>query len=383
MHMLRCLFFIEGHHQFRLSAIHIPGIHNDLADDLSRNNLSAFFAGASSSEKIRTQIPPLLLQWLLNPDMDWTSPSWTVLFSSKGIAASTHKTYGSALCRFANFCSCFSIMSPFPVSESVLCYFASYLAHQNLSPQTIKTYLADVCHTQITLGLPEPKEFAFLPRLHLVQAGIKRVYSQRSPQAKRIRLPITPAILKKMHSHWSSVTADPDIKMLWAAAVLCFFGFFRSVELLVPSQKVYNAAEHLSWGDVTVDSQTSPKMLKVVLKKSKTDQFGAGAQVYVGRTGCTLCPVAAVLEYMVARGNEAGPFFRLANGRPLTKPLFTQRVRQALQAVGLPYNNFAGHSFRIGAAKAAAQAGVEDSTIQILGRWSSAAFLTYIRTPRE
>ena len=40
-------------------------------------------------------------------------------------------------------------------------------------------------------------------------------------------------------------------------------------------------------------------------------------------------------------------------------------------------------SFRIGAATAAAQAGVEDSVIQLLGRWSSAAFLAYIRTPRE
>ena len=36
-----------------------------------------------------------------------------------------------------------------------------------------------------------------------------------------------------------------------------------------------------------------------------------------------------------------------------------------------------------GMAASVALAGVEDSTIQLLGRWQSAAFLQYIRTPQE
>jgi len=58
-------------------------------------------------------------------------------------------------------------------------------------------------------------------------------------------------------------------------------------------------------------------------------------------------------------------------------------VRNALEAVGLPHAQFAGHSFRIEAATAAAGAGVEDSVIRTLGRWNSSAFLAYIRTPRQ
>ena len=70
-------------------------------------------------------------------------------------------------------------------------------------------------------------------------------------------------------------------------------------------------------------------------------------------------------------------------GRAITKPHFVARTRDILATLGLPQSQFAGHSFRIGAATAAAAAGVEDSTIQTLGRWSSAAFLQYIRTPKE
>jgi hypothetical protein len=171
--------------------------------------------------------------------------------------------------------------------------------------------------------------------------------------------------------------------MLWAAAVLCFFGFFRAGELAIPSQKAYDQAKHLSWGDVAVDSTAAPKVLKVKLKQSKTDQLRRGVEVFMGKTGCSLCPVAAGLAYMARRGTQLGPFFKFQDNKPLTKDKFTQRIREALQAVGLPYQDFAGHSFRIGAATAAARAGIEDSTIQMMGRWSSSAFLMYIRTPRD
>ena len=51
--------------------------------------------------------------------------------------------------------------------------------------------------------------------------------------------------------------------------------------------------------------------------------------------------------------------------------------------IGLPQDQFAGHSFRIRAATTAGLAGVEDSTIQMLGRWHNAAFLRCIHMPQE
>ena len=89
------------------------------------------------------------------------------------------------------------------------------------------------------------------------------------------------------------------------------------------------------------------------------------------------------MNFIAARGVDQGPFFKFKNGNSLTKATFTQHVRAALQAVGLPESQFAGHSFRIGAATTAASAGIEDSTIRMLGRWNSSAFLQYIRTPKQ
>ena len=129
-----------------------------------------------------------------------------------------------------------------------------------------------------------------------------------------------------------------------------------------------------------MDSLDNPQMLKIHLKTSKTDQLRRGADVYVGRTECPLCPITAVLHYMALRGSTAGSFFIFKDGTLLTKSIFTARVREALRSLGY---HFAGHSFRIGAATAAASAGIEDSVIRTMGRWSSSAFLAYIRTPKE
>ena len=76
-----------------------------------------------------------------------------------------------------------------------------------------------------------------------------------------------------------------------------------------------------------------------------------------------------------------GPLFTDKQHRPLMKARFVTRIRMVLETAGYPSAQFAGNSFWIGAMTAASQAGLEDSSIQTLGRWSSAAFLVYIKTP--
>ena len=175
------------------------------------------------------------------------------------------------------------MLTPFPVSESLLCYFSTHLACQKQSSQNIKVYLLAIRHMQITLGLPEPQGFSAMPRLRLVQSGIQRTHATQQTET-RVRLPITPAILLKLKEHWTPHKADADIVMLWAATSLCIFGLFRSRKITILSLTNFDASKHLAWGDVAMDNAGSPQILKVYLKVSKTDQLGKGIDVYVSKT---------------------------------------------------------------------------------------------------
>ena len=92
------------------------------------------------------------------------------------------------------------------------------------------------------------------------------------------------------------------------------FGFLRSDEIIVPSDLEYDPSVHLSFGDVRLDSVTDPQFLEVTIKASKTDPFRQGVQVFLGRTNSDLCPVAAVLNYMVRKGTDNKTLLQVRQG---------------------------------------------------------------------
>ena len=310
-------------------------------------------------------------------DISILVPAVQELFEA-GIANSTQRVYKAGDKRYNDFCNTFRL-APYPVTETQLSYFVAYLFKEGLSAATVKSYLAAVRHSQIARGLGNP-HINEMPRLEYIVKGLKRkaINSNARP-----RLPMTPEILKAMKEVWRIDSDRNKATMLWAAACTCFFGFLRSGEVVVPSDSEYDATVHLSFGDVRLDNTTDPQFLEVTIKASKTDPFRQGVQVYLGRTNTDLCPVAAVLSYMVYRGTDSGPFFRYTRIRALTRERFVGDVRSALQAAGIDWERYSGHSFRIGAASTAARCGLQDSLIKTLGRWESMAYSLYIRTPRE
>ena len=219
---------------------------------------------------------------------------------------------------------------------------------------------------------------ASMPKLEGVIKGIKGTQA-RSGSSRKKRLPITPSILNSMRLQWEKQGLSQDHVMLWAAVTL---SFFRSGEVTVPSDSAFDPSAHLTFEDVSVDQITDPRVLKVHLKTSRTDPFRKGVDVFVGKTGNELCPVATMLSYLTQRSAKPGFLFQYADGRLLTKPGLVDELWKVLLCAGLEAKDYAGHSFRIGAATTAAACGFGESTIQMLGRWSSTAYLTYI-TPRD
>ena len=94
--------------------------------------------------------------------------------------------------------------------------------------------------------------------------------------------------------------------------------------------------------DVAVDSITSPSLVHVTIKESKTDQFRRGVDIYVGKTLNQICPVGALMVYIANRGSEDGPFFRFEDGRQLSKDRFVSEVRKTLSAAGINAKVYSG-----------------------------------------
>ncbi len=185
-------------------------------------------------------------------------------------------------------------------------------------------------------------------------------------------------LLIALHRVWSIPPVQYNQVMLWAACCLGFFGFLRAGEFTCTAAEATDPP--LSPSDIAVDSRD---LVIIHLWRTKTDPFGVGCYVYVGRTNTTPCPVAAVLNYLSLRPSSSGPLFLFENGSPLTRAALVTHLRTALALAGVDSSHYSGHSFRIGAATAASQACYSDSFIQSLGRWKSAAFISYIRTSAE
>ena len=296
------------------------------------------------------------------------------LYFQAALAPSSQKTYTSAQNRYIRLCTSLQL-SPLPLSEHQLCQFASFLAKKNLSHSSIKGYLSALRHLQIASGLPDPG-IASMPKLEGVVKGIKSIQA-KTKQKANVRLPITVDILRRIGEVWEQQGTSIDHCMLWAAVTMAFFGFLRAGELTVPSDAAFDPAVHLTRDDLSIDSISDPQSIKFRLKA-----FRKGVDIVVGRTGNKLCPVAAMLSYLAVGGNKTGFLFHFRDDKLLTKARFVESVRLAL-AAGFNQKLYSGHSFRSGAATTAGACGIPDSAIKMLGRWSSATYLIYIRNPRE
>lgn len=128
----------------------------------------------------------------------------------------------------------------------------------------------------------------------------------------------------------------------------------------------------------------APTLVKVTLRRAKTDPFAKGINIYFGKPDSPICPVAGLLHYMAShpRGDDSAPLLVHVDGSPLTRDQFVRMVKKTLHLTNVDHFAYSGHSFRIGAASSAAAAGVPAYFIKMLGRWESEAYHLYIRTPR-
>ena len=132
--------------------------------------------------------------------------------------------------------------------------------------------------------------------------------------------------------------------------------------------------------DMAVDSHISPSMTKVHLKQSKTDPFRHSVDIFLGRTDASLCPVAAILAYCAIRPTTAaGPLFMFRDSSPLTRDRPSSCSLECPLSGRCQYCSLLRSQLSGGSRPLV----LREATIKMLGRWESAAYEGYVRTPRE
>ena len=170
----------------------------------------------------------------------------------------------------------------------------SFLTSEGFKHRTIKTHLVGVCFLHIRSGFLEP----FLSHMPSLDYTMKGVEAEKGG-GQSTMLPMTPPLLRKLKGVWENLVVGHDTKMIWAACCMAFFGFIRAGEITVPDDGAFDRNTHLGVGGIAIDNPSSPSFVRVRIKQSKTDPFRRGVDLFLGCTHTNLCPVAAILGYLV------------------------------------------------------------------------------------
>ena len=92
-----------------------------------------------------------------------------------------------------------------------------------------------------------------------------------------------------------------------------------------------------------------------------------------------VCPVEALKVYLSVRPKGEGVLFRHRNGSGLNRSQVASILKTCAEAVGLDPKDYDTHSFRAGRTTDLVEAGYSDGIIRESGRWSSDAYLKYVR----
>ena len=266
--------------------------------------------------------------------------------------------------------------SPFLPQNSHCDISARNLVILHVSHNTIRVYLAGIRLLHIENHLPDPTTEA--PLLRYLCIGIRR----STGDTRLKRHPITIPLLRSIKSELSrDPSLHPHDKLLyWSAFTLAFYGFLRASECTSPTRRHYDRHCHLLRRDITLNN----KSMTIRIKSSKTDQFRRSAVLLISKTSTSTCPVKAMDKFLTqSNTRKSSPLFTFRNGKFLTRQDVSSMTKSLLCLAGTDPTLFSSHSYRIGAATTAAAAGISESLIQVLGRWRSTAYKTYIRSSPE
>jgi hypothetical protein len=284
------------------------------------------------------------------------------------LEASTSQAYAAAFRSWCTFCGLFPVeVDPWNMNEQLLCLFAAWHFRKNNKAATVKSYVTGISSTLRRAG-----RSVDISTYYLFEQCIHG-YKKLSPnQDKRIRLPITVAILIRIKKHVN--LQDQILAVMWAIMVLAVFGMLRLGEI---TAKTAGSQDFPRQKDFSMNNDSK---LVMRLPKSKTDPFRKGVDVKFAASGGEVCPLDVIVPAAASWTEKTAeePAFQNADGTPITRNQIVSFLRSLLAKEGYNPDQYSGHSFRKGGAQSAYDAGIPIHDIKVLGRWRSWCFALYM-----
>jgi integrase len=290
-------------------------------------------------------------------------------FLQRDLAGSTHKAYGYHQQQYRAFCRLMG--RPERPDAHTLAQFVMGRADHGYALSTIEQGVYAVQRWGLDLGVEALAADREVQRALKVAARLAVPGQQKLPLDRRDLRKVVAELAGWGPSNYIGVRDRALFLVGWA-------GMFRSSELV-----------GVRWEHV----RFTRKGVLIYLPRSKTDQAGKGAWVFIA--ACPddglMCPVLALKwlrEFYIQQGEsgQTGPVFRGRGGVRvrLAKNTVATRLWKALQRVGVRgWQCYAAHSLRRGGATWAVRQGLSLRQVQVMGRWQSDVVREYLYCSAE
>ncbi|XP_067308224.1 uncharacterized protein [Pseudorasbora parva] len=293
----------------------------------------------------------------------------------QAVSPRTLRSYWTAWNSFKNFHTVYNLAFP----DFSLLSITSFISHMNSSksiqPGSIKVYLSGI-HFFFKIIHGHECPAISNPQTSLLIKGLQKTHPTKSDT----RQPLTIDLLGKCLTTIRSGVFPPNItRTLDAMFILAFFGFLRVSEFTTNS--TFNPANHATISDLKILNHDT---IRFNIKQSKTDQLKRGHPVFIFNLPTPIQPYQSLAAFLSQRHSQTNsplaPLFLDENNYPASRHWFQRKLKTVLARSGISIKNFSSHSFRIGAATTAAQKGLSETQIKMLGRWTSHTFESYVRS---
>lgn len=282
------------------------------------------------------------------------------------VSQNTWNVYSNGVQLFEIFRKNHNFISKWPAPLSDVINFIVYLAKNDYSPNTAKSYVASIGFQNKIKGHLDTCDSFIVSKL---LSGMSKKYKRED-----IRKPITVKMLNDIFRILPLICYSKYESDLFSAIFAISFCAFLRIGEVVNSGF---ASHSLQIGDVTLDN--NEQSISVIISSSKTDQNSKKSTILVSKNFVEI-PVYSLLEqYLKSRPHIEGNLFCHFNHKEVTRNQVVSILKSAIKFLGFNDAEYNTHSMRIGAATYASQMGFSDDKIMLMGRWKSNSYKKYIR----